>query len=122
MYTTNNKSLFHLKYKCKNTIRGKLNIQLTYNSWAAVRALAASDVPIWNTTLSFSWSQVLNTTASDPFSTKSMDPRSSDQEDNGLFKIQNQTAVTEKPQAYNWLGIAKISAKFLGTWYQTTIK
>jgi hypothetical protein len=49
----------------------------TYTISAALSALTACDVPIWNTTLPLSCGHVRKTTLSVPFSTKSVVPRDS---------------------------------------------
>lgn len=51
--------------------------QQTYTIWAALRALTASEVPIWNTTRLLSSEHVLKTTLPVPFSTRSTVPKES---------------------------------------------
>lgn len=51
-----------------------MSIEEEYTISAALRALTASEVPIWKTTLSLSASHVLKTTFSLPFSTNSVVP------------------------------------------------
>lgn len=72
-WNNNNSYYFKIRTKRYELFGGEYDSK-TYTISAALRALTASEVPIWKTTLSLSSSHVLKTTFSVPFSTNSVVP------------------------------------------------